>query len=130
MTLSTDASTLGWGASAFGQVTGGRWSPAELGQHINILELKAVLNLSLQIIYERSAWLLEKSVFTKLLAIFEKPEIDMFASRLNHQLLSYVAWIPDPEAMAFPQMLPLRQHLRALDLIKYALPVLSSSMAS
>ena len=41
-TLSTDASTLGWGACALDQVTAGQWSPAETGQHINILELKAV----------------------------------------------------------------------------------------
>ena len=31
------------GASALDQVTGGRWSPVESGQHINVLELKAVL---------------------------------------------------------------------------------------
>ena len=43
MTLSTDASKLGWEASALDQVTGGRWSPAESEKHINVLELKAVL---------------------------------------------------------------------------------------
>ena len=43
MTLSTDASKLGWGASALDQVTEERWSPAESEQHINVLELKAVL---------------------------------------------------------------------------------------
>ena len=49
---------------------------------------------------DRTEWKLDKSVFTKLLTVFGKPEIDMFASRLNHQLPSYVAWIPDPDAMA------------------------------
>ena len=49
---------------------------------------------------DRTEWKLDKSVFTKLLTIFGKPVIDMFASRLNHHLASYVAWIPDPDAMA------------------------------
>ena len=170
MTLSTDASKLGWGASALDQVTGGRWSPAESGQHINVLELKAVLrglqslckakqdchikilsdntttvsylknmggthslacneiarkvwlwcisrkiyltaahipgktniqaDQASRLFNDRTEWQLDKSVFKKLLAIFGKPEVDMFASRLNHQLPLYVAWIPDPEAMA------------------------------
>ena len=170
MTLSTDASKLGWGASALDQVTGGRWSPVESGQHINVLELKAVLmglqslckakqdchikilsdntttvsylknmggthslacneiarkvwlwcisrkiyltaahipgktniqaDQASRLFNDRTEWQLDKSVFKKLLAIFGKPEVDMFASRLNHQLPLYVAWIPDPEAMA------------------------------
>ena len=49
---------------------------------------------------DRTEWQLDKSVFKKLLAIFGKPEVEMFASRLNHQLPLYVAWIPDPEAIA------------------------------
>ena len=49
---------------------------------------------------DRTEWQLDKSVFKRPLAIFGKPEVDMFASRLNHQLPLYVAWIPDPEAMA------------------------------
>ena len=44
MTLSTDASKLGWGAFALDQVTGVYVGPpAESGQHTNVLELKAVL---------------------------------------------------------------------------------------
>ena len=38
---------------------------------------------------DRTEWQLDKSVFKKLLAIFGKPEVDMFASRLNHQLPLY-----------------------------------------
>ncbi len=31
--------------------------------------------------------------------IFGEPEVDLFASRINYQLDSYVAWKPDPHAM-------------------------------
>ena len=43
MTLTTDASTKGWGAVYGEQKTGGLWSLEEQGFHINYLELKAVL---------------------------------------------------------------------------------------
>jgi len=40
--IETDASLDGWGAFANGVSTGGRWSRAERGQHINQLEMLAV----------------------------------------------------------------------------------------
>ena len=43
LTLTTDASNLGWGAVCGGTSTGGFWSLEEQGNHINFLELKAVL---------------------------------------------------------------------------------------
>ena len=42
LTLTTDASSLGWGAVFEGQKTGGRWCKEEADYHINVLELKAV----------------------------------------------------------------------------------------
>ena len=42
MTLTTDASTKGWGAVYGEQKTGGPWSLEEQGLHINYLELKAI----------------------------------------------------------------------------------------
>ena len=47
MTISTDASLLGWGATWPGTTIDGRWLPAEANSHINLLELKAAL-LALQ----------------------------------------------------------------------------------
>ena len=42
LTLSTDASNLGWGAKCEGQeATGGRWADPDRFKHINYLELKA-----------------------------------------------------------------------------------------
>lgn len=43
MEIFTDASNDGWGAHCNGVATGGRWAPEELGEHINVLELRAVL---------------------------------------------------------------------------------------
>ena len=43
LTIRTDASLLGWGATCNGTSTGGRWSVEEAEQHINCLELKAVI---------------------------------------------------------------------------------------
>ena len=42
LTLTTDASTTGWGAVSGVQKTGGLWSLEEQAFHINYLELKAV----------------------------------------------------------------------------------------
>ena len=41
LTIRTDASLLGWGATCNGRTTGGRWSVGEAEQHINGLELEA-----------------------------------------------------------------------------------------
>lgn len=42
LTLTTDASNLGWGAVCGDTSTGGFWSLEEQRYHINFLELKAV----------------------------------------------------------------------------------------
>ena len=43
-------------------------------------------------------WMLDSSIAQNILNIWDKPVVDMFASRLNKQLPRYVAWKPDPEA--------------------------------
>ena len=43
LTLTTDASNTGWGATCKEQQTGGLWSAKEHCFHINHLEMKAVL---------------------------------------------------------------------------------------
>lgn len=40
------------------------------------------------------------SVFDELRANWGEPDIDMFASRLNYKVYQYVAWKPDPGAIA------------------------------
>ena len=39
-------------------------------------------------------------IYEKITERWGSPKIDMFASRLNYQTLPYVAWKPDPQAMA------------------------------
>ena len=170
-TIQTDASNRGWGARLIGgNHTGGRWSETELGEHINILELRASFlglkslgrgfnncHIQLQIdnttavsyvqhmggshsedansvahklwlwAISRNIWLscthipgcfnvvadkesrtfndniewkLNTRAFHYCVELWGQPEIDLFASRLNHQFTPYVSWRPDPEAMA------------------------------
>ena len=44
---------------------------------------------------ERTEWQLHSAMFRKITDILGTPEIDLFASRLNHQLPKYVSWKPD-----------------------------------
>ena len=43
ITITSDASTMGWGVSMGTLTTGGKWLQVEAQEHINILELKAAL---------------------------------------------------------------------------------------
>ena len=47
-----------------------------------------------------SEWKLRNSVFKHIVSTFGKPHIDLFASRINHQLSNYISWRPDPWAKA------------------------------
>ena len=49
---------------------------------------------------EGTEWQLNPAIFTKIIKDFYKPDIDLFASRINKQLERYVSWKPDPEAEA------------------------------
>ena len=44
-------------------------------------------------------WKLKENWFNWICEQLGKPEIDLFASRINKQLPKYVAWRPDPEAL-------------------------------
>ena len=51
--------------------------------------------------YDKSSeWALNESIFQKTCKVYGKPEIDMFATRLNHKCKRYVSWHPDPYAEA------------------------------
>ena len=47
-----------------------------------------------------SEWALRSHVFNDLCAVFGTPRADIFATRINAQLPSYVSWKPDPGACA------------------------------
>lgn len=69
---------------------------------------------------ENVEWMLNKKIFQQIVYLWQQPEIDMFASRLNKQVEKFVSWKPDPDAM----------HVNAFsmswsDLFLYAFPPFS-----
>ena len=170
LTLESDASRTGWGASCQGVHTGGPWSPQERSYHINCLELLAAslvvktfmkgltnkrvlllldnqtvvayinnlggtvsaqamliarnlwmwclerdILLSAQhlpgkkniaadsesrVMKDRYDWMLNESVFRRVLNCFPYLNVNLFASRLTAQLQRFFSWRPDPLAEA------------------------------
>ena len=49
---------------------------------------------------DESEWKLDPAAFNGLCLHFGKPDIDLFASRLNAQIHRFVSWKPDPDAEA------------------------------
>ena len=49
---------------------------------------------------DQTEWMLNKQVFKEIVSRFGTPDADLFASRLNTQLPTYVSWRPDPGAVA------------------------------
>ena len=49
---------------------------------------------------DSTEWKLDVDAFNRIVNILGPPTIDLFASRLNYQLTTYVSWLPDPQAMA------------------------------
>ena len=47
---------------------------------------------------DAAEWMINAKTFKSLVEIYESPDIDLFASRLNKQLPVYVSWLPDPES--------------------------------
>ena len=47
---------------------------------------------------DQTEWTLQEEIFIAICAKFGKPSIDLFASRLNHNVRRYCSWEPDPQA--------------------------------
>jgi hypothetical protein len=45
---------------------------------------------------DRTEWELDSKVFNMLCKVFGTPDIDLFASRLNHKVDTYFSWQADP----------------------------------
>ena len=45
-------------------------------------------------------WILNPSIFMAVVARLGRPDIDLFASRVNHQIPEFVSWRPVPYAVA------------------------------
>ena len=52
-----------------------------------------------QIFHSSAKWQLLPSVFRRINTLFGPCQVDLFASRLNHQLPCYISWCPDPFSM-------------------------------
>ena len=48
---------------------------------------------------ESTEWMLDSSVFHQIVAVYQQPQMDLFASHQNHQLPNYFSWVPDPQTM-------------------------------
>ena len=55
-------------------------------------------------IHDNMEWSLHPEAFQQICKTFGKPDIDLFASRLNHKLEKYISWKPDPKAIAVDAM--------------------------
>ena len=47
---------------------------------------------------DHTEWMLSDEISKKICDIWETPDIDLFANRLNHKVAEYVSWKPDPES--------------------------------
>ena len=52
-----------------------------------------------RIFHDQTEWKLDEDNFHRITSQLIKPEVDLFASRLNFQLDRYVSWKPDPGAL-------------------------------
>lgn len=62
--------------------------------------LNVEADLASRIFNDTSEWALNKRWFRTICQHYLTPSIDLFASRLNHQVQPYCAWQPDPGALA------------------------------
>jgi hypothetical protein len=48
--------------------------------------------------FDAAEWSVSNTVFRRLVDAHGMPDIDLFASRLNYKIDTYVSWLPDPES--------------------------------
>lgn len=53
-----------------------------------------------RLLLSSAEWILNRGVFNWVMMVMGPCQLDLFTSRLNHQLRKYVSWRPDPFAMA------------------------------
>ena len=70
-------------------------SAAHISGTINI-----VADKQSRVLEDATEWKTNPALFHKIVKKFEKPDTDLFATRINKQLDRYVSWHPQPVAMA------------------------------
>ena len=68
-------------------------------QHIPGIQ-NVVADTASRQIETRTKWILDREIFQSICQRFYTPEVDLFASCLNHQVPKYVSRYPDPGALA------------------------------
>jgi hypothetical protein len=63
-------------------------------------KLNVVADKVSRVFDDSKEWKLDTDLFCKLTSHFGIPEVDMFASRLDYQMMPFVSWHPDPQAWA------------------------------
>ena len=53
-----------------------------------------------RILNDSIEWMLNPRIFRGVVARLGRPDIDLFASRVNHQIPEFVSWRPEPNAVA------------------------------
>jgi hypothetical protein len=53
---------------------------------------------------DSAEWAIPQSRFENITRVFGTPDIDLFASRLNHKLAMYASWKPDPDSAVIDAM--------------------------
>ena len=53
-----------------------------------------------RLLEDSTEWKLNPTLFHKIVEKFGKPDKDLFATRIDKHLDSYLSWHPEPEAMA------------------------------
>lgn len=56
--------------------------------------------LSRQKVNKDMEWMLDRQIFGKIMSLFGRCGIDLFASCHNYQICPYVSYLPDPKAYA------------------------------
>ena len=62
---------------------------------------------------DSSDWKLHRKVFLKITKLLKTLTVDLFVSRVCHQLPQCMKWKPDPNSVAFTKCLLLHSHLSA-----------------
>ena len=80
-----------------------------LGMHISAAHIPGKHNILADVasreFRDAAEWMISPHVFLDIVDKFGMPDIDLFASRLNHQTPDYVSWLPDPGSKYIDAML-------------------------
>ena len=63
--------------------------------HVSTMQIEFCSRVGASGKMDYSEWKLNSKIFQKICSKLVTPEIDLFASRLSHQLKKHISWRPD-----------------------------------